>query len=339
MNEHTFRSGFVSLIGRPNVGKSTLLNQIAGIRLAITSPKPQTTRQVVRAVLDDENSQIIFLDTPGLHQPKTRLGEYMMTAASAALADGDIILLLIDAAAATQSKSGPGVPALEMEILKKASRQNKPVILILNKVDKTVKEALLPLMASYAAAYAFAALLPVSAKTGDGLDQLIDIIRGLLPEGPRYFPVDSITDQTEKALAAEMIREQILLLTSEEIPHGTAVEIESFEELTAESAEEPEVLEEEVSGFSMAVLSPDLAEDSERTLVRIRAVIYCDKDSHKGILIGHKGAMLKQIGIAARQQIEQMLGCRCYLELFVKVREDWRNRRGILRNLGYEIHN
>lgn len=319
MSETSFRSGFISLIGRPNVGKSTLLNKIAGIRLAITSPKPQTTRHVVRAVLDDENSQMIFLDTPGLHNPRTKLGEYMMVVATTALADGDIILLLIDADAATKSRLGARVPPIEADILEKAARQQKPVILVLNKVDKVTKENLLPLMASYAAKFDFAALIPVSARTGDGIDILTAAIRRLLPEGPRYYPIDSVTDQTERSLCAELIREQILLLTSEEIPHGTAVEIESFEEMNAD--EQP------------------TANAEDRTLVRIGAVIYCDKDSHKGILIGHQGSMLKQIGTGARLQIEELLDCRCYLELHVKVREDWRNRTGILRNLGYEIHN
>lgn len=319
MNEQEFRSGFVSLIGRPNVGKSTLLNRLAGIRLAITSPKPQTTRQVVRAVLDDESSQIIFLDTPGLHKPRTRLGEYMMHAATTALADGDIILLLIDAEAAAGSKSGPGVPHIEAGILEKAASFKKPVILIMNKVDKIAKEALLPLLQAYGAAYDFTALIPVSARTGDGVEALITEIKKLLPVGPRYFPIDSVTDQTERDLAAEMVREQILLLTSEEIPHGTAVEIESFEEMA-----------------DGVVLAED--HDAVRDLVRISAVIYCDKDSHKGILIGHQGGMLKRIGSGARQQIELMLDCHTYLELHVKVREDWRNRSGILRNLGYEIH-
>jgi len=318
MNETTFRSGFISLIGRPNAGKSTLLNQLAGIRLAITSPKAQTTRQVVRAVLDDESSQLIFLDTPGLHKPKTRLGQYMMACAATALADGDIILLLIDAEAAAGSRSGCRVPAIEAEIIGKASRQDKPIILVINKVDRVKKESLLPLIAAYAAAYEFAALVPVSAKTGDGVSQLLSIIRSLLPEGPRYFPVDSVTDQTERSLAAELVREQILLLTSEEIPHGTAVEVESFDEFAGD-------------------LPLDEAEGAERDFVRISAVIYCDKDSHKGILIGRQGSMLKKIGSGARVQIEAMLGCPIYLELHVIVRDDWRNRRGILRNLGYEV--
>jgi len=287
MNEENFRSGFVSLIGRPNVGKSTLLNQVAGIRLAITSPKPQTTRQVVRAILDDDDSQIIFLDTPGLHKPKSRLGEYMMTAASAALADGDVVLLLVDADAAIKSPLGSRVPQLETEVLGKAERQHKPVILVLNKVDKVVKEALLPLIASYAAAFAFAALIPVSARTGDGIPELVKTIRALLPEGPRYFPVDSLTDQTERSLAAELIREQILRLTSEEIPHGTAVEILSFEELTGDNAKFDEETTENISDEDVDLIAESVT--GTRSLVRISAEIYCDKDSHKGILIGRHG--------------------------------------------------
>ena len=317
MSEQTIHSGFVSLIGRPNVGKSTLLNKLVGVRLAITSPKPQTTRQVVRGIIDDENSQIIFLDTPGFHAPRTRLGEYMVQAATTALADGDIALLLVDAEKATGERAFPGIPSIEANILQKAGNMNKKVILVLNKVDRVVKEALLPLMALYASAFNFAAIVPISAKTGDGLDRLISEIRRLLPEGPRYYPVDSLTDQTERDLCAELIREQILLLTSEEIPYGAAVEIESF---TALADDEPQ------SDYGV----------TERELVRISAVIYCNKDSHKGILIGNRGSMLKNIGSRARGQIEAMLGCPCYLELHVKVREDWRNRRGILRNLGYE---
>lgn len=315
--EKNFRSGFVSLIGRPNVGKSTLLNKLAGIRLAITSPKAQTTRQVIRAVLDEADSQVIFLDTPGLHKPKTRLGEFMMASAATALSDGDIILLLVDAEAATGPRAIKGVPSIEAEILERAGRFDKPVILVLNKVDRVIKENLLPVIAAYAAAFKFAAIVPVSARTGDGISELVKVIRSLLPEGPRYYPLDSLTDQTERSLCAELVREQILLLTSEEIPHGTAVEVESFEEFAGDVP-----LEE--------------AEGAERDFARISAVIYCDKDTHKGILIGKQGSMLKKIGSGARKQIEDMLGCPCYLELHVIVREDWRNRRGILKNLGYE---
>ncbi len=220
------------------------------------------------------------------------------------MADGDIALLLVDAEKATGERAYPGIPSIEADIMQKADNMNKKVILVLNKVDRVVKEALLPLMALYASAFDFAAIVPISAKTGDGLDRLISEIRQLLPKGPRYYPVDSLTDQTERGLCAELIREQVLLLTSEEIPYGVAVEIRSFTALADDN--EPQ--------------RDDAV--TERNLVRIGAVIYYSKDSHKGILIGKRGSMLKNIGSRARGQIEAMLGCPCYLELHVKVRED-----------------
>ena len=304
-----FHSGLVVLTGRPNTGKSTLLNRYAGMHLAITSPKPQTTRQVIRAIIDDETSQIIFLDTPGLLSPRSKLDRFMDVSTAAALSDADVVVLMIDAAAATEKDRGPRVPPLERQWLEKAGTMNKPIILVMNKVDKVTKEALLPLMAVYAKVFPFHAIIPISASSGDGTTILFDEIRKLLPAGPRYYPIDSLTDQSEKTLVAELIREQVLLQTHEEIPHGVAVEIESFEEL------------------------PDA---DARDLVRIQAAIYCEKDSHKGILIGKQGSMLKKIGTYARKSIEEMTGCPCYLELFVKVREDWRNRQEILRDLGYE---
>ena len=306
MENKQFRSGFVSLIGRPNVGKSTLLNQISGSRLAITSPKPQTTRQVIRAIYDDNESQIVFLDTPGIHQPKTKLGDYMVKSARQAMSETDLVLLLIEA------EFEPRVSLLEKKILEIAAHFKKKVILVINKVDIAEKENILPLMAEFNKTFPFAAMVPVSAKTGDGVNELIAEIKKLIPEGPRYFPEDSYTDQTERMLAAEMIREQILKLTHEEIPHGTAVAIESFEEFFDE-------------------------EDNEkRKHVSINAAILCEKSTHKGIVIGKQGQKLKAIGSGARQEIEKMLDCSCYLQIFVKVREDWRNRKGILNDLGYE---
>ena len=309
MEDTSFRSGFVTLIGRPNVGKSTLLNHISGARLAITSPKPQTTRNVIRAVYDDDSAQIVFLDTPGMHQPKTRLGDYMVSSAKQAMAETDVVLLLIEAG------FEPRVGLLEKKILEMASQFKKQVILVINKVDIAVKEGMLPLLEAFASTYPFAAMIPVSAKTGDGVDVLVAEIKKLLPEGPRYFPEDSYTDQTERMLTADLIREQILRLTHEEIPHGTAVAIESFEEIFDEN--DPE----------------------ERKHVSINAAILCERSTHKGIIIGHQGQKIKDIGSAARKQIEEMLGCSCYLQLFVKVREDWRNRKGILNDLGYDSRN
>lgn len=308
MTDSNFRSGFVSLVGRPNVGKSTLLNQLAGMRLAITSPKPQTTRSVIRAIIDDDNSQIIFLDTPGMHAARNKLGSLMVTAIETAMADTDIIVIMVDAMAATGKKAISGIPRQEADLIAKAVRNKKPLLLLLNKVDHVSKEKLLPLIDTYNRAADFRAIIPLSARTGEGLDVLLTEIRSILPPGPRLFPPDTLTDQTERALSAELIREQILHLTHEEIPHGTAVEIEQFEEET---------------------------DDGQiRQKAHISAVIYCTKDSHKGIIIGKKGQMLKKIGTEARLKIEEMLGCPVYLELFVKVREDWQNRTGILRNLG-----
>lgn len=309
MEENGFRSGFVTLIGRPNVGKSTLLNHLSGTRLAITSPKPQTTRNVIRAVYDDVEAQIVFLDTPGMHQPKNKLGDFMVSSARHAMAETDVILLLIEAG------FEPRVGLLEKKILEMASQFKKQVILVINKVDISVKEGMLPLLDAFANTYPFAAMVPVSAKTGDGVDILVSEIKKLIPEGPRYFPEDSYTDQTERMLAAEMIREQILRLTHEEIPHGTAVAIESFEEVFSETNPE------------------------ERKHVSISAAILCERSTHKGIIIGRQGQKIKDIGSAARKQIEDMIGCSCYLQLFVKVREDWRNRKGILNDLGYDSRN
>lgn len=298
-----FHSGFVSLVGRPNVGKSTLLNQLAGQRLAITSPKPQTTRSIIRAILDQPDAQIVFVDTPGLHQPKSKLGHYMTDSARLALAETDVVLLLIEAGFSAR------VLDLERKVLDQLKGSGKPVILVINKVDAHEKEALLPLIAAFSQAYEFSAIIPVSARTGDGLDVLVAEIKKLLPIGPRYFPEDSLTDQTERMIAAELIREQILLKTHEEIPHGTAVSIETFKEETDETG--------------------------ERLRVTIEATILCERDTHKGIIIGKKGSMLTAIGTDARKEIEAMLDCPCYLDLFVKVREDWRNRQSILNDLGY----
>ncbi len=308
-----FRSGFISLIGRPNVGKSTLLNHLAGMQLAITSPKPQTTRHMIQAVLNEEKSQMVFLDTPGMHRPKTRLGSSMKAAVQTAIRQADVIVILVDAKAATGPKAFKGIPDTESDIIRAAQARHVPMILVFNKVDHVKKEDLLPLISLYSQAYQFEAILPISARTGDGSQLLLSEIKRLLPVGPRLFPVDMITDQTERGLASELIREQLLYQTEQEIPHGIAVDIEQFEEQF-----------HEVTG--------------ERQRASIHAVIYCEKDTHKGIIIGKKGAMLKAIGTSARQHIEQMLDCPVYLELFVKVREDWRNRPGMLRSLGYDNH-
>ncbi|MGI6297959.1 MAG: GTPase Era [Saccharofermentanales bacterium] len=308
-NSGDFRSGFVAITGRPNAGKSTLINQLASMDLAITSPKPQTTRTTIRAVINKPNGQIILVDTPGLLRPQDKLGKVMADAIARTVDDADIVLLLVDAEA-EQRRRGRSAP--EMELLTRLKDKEKEIILVLNKVDLIAKELLLPLIARWSERYPFAAIIPVSARNGDGIQVLENELLTRLPVGPRYFPEDSITDQTERSLAAELIREQILRHTHQEIPHGTAVIINSFEEEYEEETVEP-----------------------RRTFIHIDASILTEKDTHKGILIGKGGSMLKAIGTDARLQIEKMVGCKVYLELHVKVREDWQNRSGILRDIGY----
>lgn len=382
--EKGFHSGFVALTGRPNAGKSTLINQLAGMDLAITSPKPQTTRTAIRAIIDRPHGQIILVDTPGLLQPKNRLGKFMAESIARTVDDADIVLLIVDAESEHKRHSRN---VAEIGLLARLKEHEKAVILVLNKVDLLAKELLLPIIAQWSSRYPFAAIIPVSARTGDGIMPLEAELLARLPEGPRYFPEDSVTDQTERVLAGELIREQILRHTHQEIPHGSAVVINAFEEefadgsvsgvdaeadgsladldmaagalftgtdMETDDAEDDDVEPEEdvdaddeantdveSDNADIAVADgsePDEVEAGEaprRTLVRIDATIVCEKDSHKGILIGKGGSMLKAIGTDARLQIEKMVDCRVYLELRVKVREDWQNRTGILRDLGY----
>ncbi len=306
-----FRSGFVALTGRPNAGKSTLVNQMAGMDLAIVSYKPQTTRTAIRAIIDEPHGQMILTDTPGLIKPRNRLGQFMSDTITRTVLDADLVVLLVDAKEEDRLK---GRSVAEQMMLDKLRDTGKPVFLVLNKVDLIPKEALLPIMDRWNRIYPFTAIIPVSAKSGDGVEILKRALFDRLPEGPRYFPEDSLTDQTERVLASELIREQILRQVHEEIPHGTAVIINSFEE--------------EFDSCQTC------AGDPERSMVLIDATILCEKDTHKGILIGKGGARLKSIGTAARLSIEKMLDCRCYLELTVKVRQDWQNRPGILKDLG-----
>ncbi|NLN44995.1 MAG: GTPase Era [Clostridiaceae bacterium] len=299
-------SGFISILGRPNAGKSTLLNRLSSMHLAIVSPKPQTTRHAIRCIVDDDTSQIVFVDTPGLHKPDSKLGEKMQESAWKALGDADAVLLMIDA-------ERPGPSVLEREVCSRCAAYGKELFLAVNKADKVPKPSLLPIIARYAALHPFQAIIPISARTGDGVDVLLDELRKTLPMGPRYFPRDTLTDQTERVLAAELIRESALRELKEEVPHGVGVLVERFEELR----------------------NGEPAGEDDRDRVSIGAVLYCEKETHKGILIGKGGSMLKKIGTNARTRIEEMTGCPVYLELLVKVREDWRNRKGILADLGY----
>lgn len=291
----SFRSGYVSLIGRPNVGKSTLLNAILGEKIAIVSPKPQTTRNRITGVRNLPGAQIVFIDTPGLHRPKTLLGEVMVTTAREALKEIDLVVLVAEA----------GLSAgREREIIDSLADVGRPVILALNKIDRVKKGELLPLIEAYGALYPFREIIPVSALKADGLDLLLDRIIGYLPEGPRYYPEDLVTDQYERFMAAEIIREKIMARTKEEIPHAVAVEVLEWKE-------------------------------RDDGVVSISAQIYVERKGQKGIIIGDKGKMLKIIGTLARVEIEGLLGTKVFLQLWVKVKKDWRDDKGFLHDLGY----
>jgi len=295
----SFKSGFVSIVGRPNVGKSTLSNSLAGEKISIISSKPQTTRNTIKTIINTGNSQIIFIDTPGIHKPKTKLGEYMVNIARNTMSEVDIILFLAEA---TDAEPGAG----DIFIIEQLKQLHTPVFLILNKIDLIKKELLFERIKKYSEKMDFAAVIPISALNNEGTDIVLNEIEKALPEGPKYFPDDIITDQPEKAIAAELIREKILELVSEEVPHGVGVEIISFKEREG------------------------------KNLVDIEANIYCERETHKGILIGKEGKMLKNIGALSRAEIENLLGVHVFLKLWVKVKPDWRNSDNMLRTLGYK---
>lgn len=295
MSQHVFHSGFVTIVGRPNVGKSTLMNALVGEKVAIVSNRPQTTRNRIMGVMTKPEYQIVFLDTPGIHNPRTRLGEYMMQSVRDAMEGMDGALVLVDA---TQ------VGEHDRAIVRQMAEKKVPKVLALNKIDLLPKEKLLGLIASFANC-GYNAIVPISAMTGDGLDELSAALVARLPEGPKYFPDDMMTDQPERLICAEMIREKALLHLRDEVPHGIGVEM-----------------------MGMNKENDDFME--------IHATIYCERDAHKGIIIGKHGAMLQTIGSEARKDIEQLLGMHVNLKLWVKVRPDWRNRKDDLRTLGYE---
>lgn len=298
--------GYVSILGRPNVGKSTFINYITGMKVAIVSHKPQTTRTNIRSIYNSDDSQIIFTDTPGVHNPSNKLGKIMVGNSFASAKNADAILFIVDG-------RFPEPGAVEKKLLDLCRENNKKVVLAVNKSDDVSKESLLPLIGAYSELYDYVDIVPVSAKTGDNIDVLLKILEGLLPEGPRLFDSEYMTDQSERMIAAELIREQILHFTDQEIPHGTAVEIDSFEDKYKEGA----------------------TDEYDRECVVIKATIICEKDSHKAIIIGKGGKMIKRIGTSARINIERLLGCKVYLELFVKVREDWKNNDTLLRSYGF----
>ena len=300
-----FKSGFVTLIGRPNVGKSTLMNNLIGQKIAITSSKPQTTRNRIQTVYTDEAGQIIFLDTPGIHKAQNKLGEYMDSVAERTLSEVDVVLWLVE----PTTFIGKG----EQHIAKLLEAAKTPVILVVNKIDTVEKGELLPVIDKYKDIVDFKACIPVSAVTGENKDDLLKTVFDLLPEGPMYYDEDVVTDQAERQITAELIREQTLRRLKDEVPHGVAVMIESMKE------------EKDTS-----------VRHSHKNIMNIEATIFCERDSHKGIIIGKKGAMLKEIGTNARHQISDLLGMKVNLNLWVKVKKDWRNSDSLMKNFGYK---
>lgn len=295
--ENKHKSGFIAVIGRPNVGKSTLINSLIGQKIAIMSDKPQTTRNRILCILTQEDAQVVFLDTPGIHKPLHKLGEYMENTAENTLKEVDAILFVVD----VTEKYGPG----ERFIIERLRSTDKPVVLVVNKIDLIAREQVLPIIESYSALYSFAGIVPISAREKINLDSLLGEAKKYLPDGPQYYPEDMVTDQPERLIAAELVREKVLELTRDEVPHAVAVDVD---EMTTR----------------------------QKGDVYIRATIYVERDSQKGIIIGAKGAMLKKIGALARTDIENLLGSKVYLDLWVKVKKDWRNRDGLLKNFGFE---
>lgn len=293
-----FKSGFVTLIGRPNVGKSTLMNHLIGQKIAITSEKPQTTRNRIQTVYTDENGQIIFLDTPGIHKAKNKLGEYMVSVAEHTLKEVDVILWLVE--------PGTWIGAGEQYILKVLERVKTPVFLVINKIDTVKKREIMSAIEAYKNTYHFAEIIPVSAKHKTNTDTLIHEIFRYLPEGPQYYDEDTVTDQPMRQIAAELIREKALRLLSDEIPHGIAVMIEKMTE-------------------------------RDNGIFDIEATIVCERESHKGIIIGKGGAMLKKIGTSARIEIENLMDAKVNLKLWVKVRREWRDSELYMKNYGYNV--
>lgn len=298
MNKN-FKSGFVALIGRPNVGKSTLMNKIIGQKVAITSNKPQTTRNRIQTVYTSDEGQVVFLDTPGIHKAKNKLGEYMVNVAEKTFEEVDVILWLVE----PDKKLGPG----DKHIIQELEKTNIPVILVINKIDSVKKEDVPEIINAYKDAFDFKEIIPASAMRGENVDTIVEEILNNLPEGPMYYDEDTLTDQSMRQIVAEIIREKSLHALNEEVPHGIAVTIELMKE----------------------------RETKKGPITDIEATIICEKDSHKGIIIGKKGAMLKKIGSNARYEIEQQLEMKVNLQLWVKVKKDWRDSEFLMKNYGY----
>ena len=290
------RSAMITVCGRPNVGKSTLTNALVGEKIAIVSDKPQTTRNRITGIVQHGNAQFVLMDTPGFHKPRTRLGDYMVNVVKESVADVDLVLLVVEPVAV--------IGAQEQALIERLRENAAPAILVINKIDTVDKTRLLEVIALYSAAYDFESIIPISAKTGDGVAQLLEEMDKFAVESPHFFPDDMITDQPERQICAELVREKLLNCLEKEIPHGTAVEVTSFKERS-------------------------------NGIVDIEVTIYCEKSSHKGIIIGKKGAMLKRIGELARTDIEAFLGTKVFLQTWIKVKENWRDSSFLLKNFGF----
>ncbi len=290
------KSGVIAIVGRPNVGKSTLTNTLVGEKIAIVSSKPQTTRNRICAVLNRGDAQFVFLDTPGLHRARTRLGDYMVKVVRQSVADVDGVMLLVEPV------DHPG-PA-EEELIGRIKALGAPAALVINKIDTVEKQKLLGVIAAYAALLDWDAVVPICARNGEGVDELLDVLAKWLPEGPRLFPEDMVTDQPERQIMAEIVREKLLWNLDQEVPHGVAVEVTRFSQ-------------------------------RESGVIDCHVTIYCEKQSHKGIIIGKKGAMLKKISTRAREDMEAFMGAKVYLETWVKVKENWRDNPAAIQNFGY----
>lgn len=295
-NEKHFKSGFITIIGRPNVGKSTFLNHVIGQKIAIMSDKAQTTRNTIQGVLTTDDAQLIFIDTPGIHKPKHRLGDFMVKVATNTLNEVDLILFMVNAT----EEFGRG----EQYILEKLKDIHTKVFLVINKIDLIHPDQLIEVIAQYKDKYDFAEIIPISALQGNNVERLIDVIKNYMPEGPQYYPNDQVTDHPERFIIAELIREKVLHLTREEVPHSVAVIIEKIEK-------------------------------RDNGTIHIMSAIIVERNSQKGIVIGKQGAMLKEIGKRARMDIENLLGSKVFLELWVKVQKDWRDKATLLREFGY----
>ena len=290
------KTAMITICGRPNVGKSTLTNALVGEKIAIVSNKPQTTRNRISAVVNRGETQFVLMDTPGFHKPRTRLGDYMVKVVRESVADVDAVVLVVEPIASL----GPQEEAL----IERIKQSGAPAVLCINKIDTVEKQDLLAVIAAYSAAHEFAAIIPISARTGDGLEMLMDELEKFAEPGPQLFPDDMISDMPEKQICAELVREKLLLCLDKEIPHGTAVEVTKFSE-------------------------------RDSGIIDMDVTIYCEKDSHKGIIIGKKGAMLKKIGEMARTDIEAFMGTKVFLQTWVKVKENWRDSNAQLRNFGF----